>query len=83
MARMQYLQAVSGGLLAYLPLELRLRGKSTTQSHRAPIYYVDLCVRQSLSLETAVLQAREARKQWAGPGGLGCRGPRRLCAGAV
>lgn len=60
MARMQYLQAVSGGLLAYLPLELRLRGKSTAQSHRAPIYYVDLCVRQNLSLEAAVRQAREA-----------------------
>ena len=60
MARMQYFQAISGGLLAYLPLELRLRGKSTAQSHRSPIYYVDLCVRQSLSLEAAVHQAREA-----------------------
>lgn len=36
-ARLQYFQAVSGGLLACLPLELKLRGKSTTQSHRAPI----------------------------------------------
>ena len=60
MARMQYFQAISGGLLAYLPLELRLRGKSTAQSHRAPIYYVDLCIRQSLTLEAAVHQAREA-----------------------
>ena len=60
MARMQYFQAISGGLLAYLPLELRLRGKSTAQSHRAPIYYVDLCIRQGLSLEAAVHQAREA-----------------------
>ena len=59
-ARMQYFQAISGGLLAYLPLELRLRGKSTAQSHRAPIYYVDLCIRQSLTLEAAVHQAREA-----------------------
>ncbi|GAB2476934.1 hypothetical protein GCM10027082_30360 [Comamonas humi] len=50
-------------LLAYLPLELRLRGKSTTQSHRAPIYYVDLCVRPSLNLEAAVLLAREAAEQ--------------------
>lgn len=63
MARMQYLQALSGGLLAYLPLELRLRGKSTTQSHRAPIYYVDLCVRQGLSLEAAVVKAREVAEQ--------------------
>ncbi|MFA9284776.1 phage capsid protein [Comamonas sp. SY3] len=60
MARMQYLQAVSGGLLAYLPLELRLRGKSTTQSRRAPIYYVDLCVREGMGLEAAIGQAREA-----------------------
>ena len=60
MARMQYFQAISGGLLAYLPLELRLRGKSTAQSHRAPIYYVDLCIRQGLTLEAAVHQAREA-----------------------
>lgn len=60
MARMQYFQAISGGLLAYLPLELRLRGKSTAQSHRSPIYYVDLCIRQSLTLEAAVHQAREA-----------------------
>lgn len=68
MARMQYLQAVSGRLLAYLPLELRLRGKSTTQSHRTPIYYVDLCVRESIGLEAAVAQAREAadRAQRAG-----------------
>ena len=35
-ARLQYFQAVSGGLLACLPLELKLRGKSTTQSHRTP-----------------------------------------------
>lgn len=60
MARMQYFQAISGGLLAYLPLELRLRGKSTAQSHRSPIYYVDLCIRQNLTLEAAVHQAREA-----------------------
>lgn len=37
--------AVSGGLLACLPLELKLRGKSTTQSFRSAIYYVDLGVR--------------------------------------
>ncbi|MCK5887973.1 MAG: hydrolase or metal-binding protein, partial [Alcanivorax sp.] len=41
-ARLRYFHAISGGNLATLPLELKLRGKSTTQSHRAPIYYVDL-----------------------------------------
>ena len=59
MARMQYLQAVSGGLLAFLPLELRLRGKSTAQSYRVPIYYVDLGLRESLEPTAAVMQARE------------------------
>ncbi|NKF24513.1 recombination directionality factor [Solimonas marina] len=58
-ARLQYYQAASGNVLASMPLELKLRGKSTTQSHRAPIYYVDLVIRAGLSLEAAVAQARE------------------------
>lgn len=64
-ARLSYFHAVSGGLLSTLPLELRLRGKSTTQSHRAPIYYVDLTVREGMSLAEAVSAARteqDARK---------------------
>ena len=32
-ARLSYYQAISGDLLACLPLQLKLRGKSTTQSH--------------------------------------------------
>jgi len=62
-ARLEYFSAVSGGLLACLPLELKLRGKSTTQSHRAPIYYVDLVVRDGLTLEQAIAQAREQDEQ--------------------
>lgn len=58
MTRLSYFHAASEGLLAYLPLELRLRGKSTTQSHRTPIYYVDLVVRAGLSLADAISQAR-------------------------
>lgn len=57
-ARLNYFHAVSVGLLSTLPLELRLRGKSTTQSHRAPIYYVDLTVREGMSLTDAVNAAR-------------------------
>lgn len=57
-ARLSYYQAVSGNLLACLPLELRLRGKSTTQSHRTPVYYVDLTVREGLTLEKAISEAR-------------------------
>lgn len=58
-ARLQYYQAVSGNVLACLPLELRLRGKSTTLSHRSAIYYVDLTVREGITLEEAIAQARE------------------------
>jgi hypothetical protein len=62
-ARLSYYQAVSGGLLAYMPLELKLRGKTTAQSHRAPIYYVDLVVKEGVSLRDAVAKARERADQ--------------------
>lgn len=62
-ARLQYYSAVSGGLLACMPLELKLRGKSTTMSHRAAIYYVDLVVRSGRTLEQAVADARELDAQ--------------------
>ena len=67
-ARLHYLSAVSGGLLACLPLELKLRGKSTTQSYRSAIYYVDLGVRAGGNLESAITQAREldVRRRTAG-----------------
>lgn len=58
-AKLSYFYAVSGGLLSTLPLELRLRGKSTTQSHRAPIYYVDLTVRDGMTLAQALTEARD------------------------
>jgi hypothetical protein len=60
-ARLQYFHAVSGGLLSTLPLELRLRGKSTTQSHRSPIYYVDLTVKTGMTLAEAIGHARAER----------------------
>ena len=56
-ARLQYFSAVSGGRLACMPLELKLRGKSTTMSHRSAIFYVDLIVRTGLTLEQAVVEA--------------------------
>jgi hypothetical protein len=58
-ARLSYFQAVSSNLLACLPLELRLRGKSTTQSHHSAIYYVDLTVREGMPLEEAITEARQ------------------------
>ena len=57
-ARLQYFQAVSGGLLACMPLELKLRGKSTTMSFRTAIFYVDLVVRSGMTLEEAINEAR-------------------------
>lgn len=67
-ARLQYFAAASGGQLACMPLELKLRGKSTTQSHRSAIYYADLIVRSGMSLNTAIAQAKElsAQRQIAG-----------------
>lgn len=58
-ARLHYLQAISGDRLACLPLELRLRGKSTRQSHGTPVFYVDITVRSGLSLEGALLDAKQ------------------------
>lgn len=58
-ARLAYFKAISGNRLACMPLTLVLRGKSTTQSHRAPIYFVDLTVREGTSLDDAVAQAVE------------------------
>lgn len=60
LTRMQYLHAVSGGLLAYLPLEIRLRAKSTAMSYGTPIYYVDLDVRKGMALDLAIGQAIHA-----------------------
>lgn len=58
-ARLQYFKAVSDNKLACLPLELRLRGKSTRQSHGAPIYYVDITLREELDLEATLANAQQ------------------------
>ena len=57
-SRLRYFHAVSGGKLSTLPLELRLRGKSTAQSHRATIYYVDLTVRTGMTMKEAIASAQ-------------------------
>ncbi len=62
-ARLAYFEAVSGGNTRYLPLMLKLRGKSTTQSHRSPVYYVDLCLRDGISLEEAVALAQSTAEE--------------------
>ncbi|BDU18093.1 hydrolase or metal-binding protein [Lysobacter auxotrophicus] len=67
-ARLQYFSAVSGGRLACMPLELKLRGKSTAMSHRAAIYYVDLVVRTGMTLEQAIAEAHAKDAQRKGSG---------------
>ena len=62
-ARMNYYHAASGGLLSCLPLQLTLRGKSTTQSYRQPVYYVDLTLREGINLNDAIAQAKQIDEQ--------------------
>ncbi|UNT43932.1 hydrolase or metal-binding protein [Acinetobacter sp. LUNF3] len=58
-ARLSYYHAASNGLLSCLPLQLTLRGKSTTQSYRTPVYYVDLTLREGIHLQEAIQMAKE------------------------
>ncbi|TQR65295.1 hydrolase or metal-binding protein [Acinetobacter sp. RF14B] len=58
-ARLSYYHAASNGLLSCLPLQLTLRGKSTTQSYRTPVYYVDLTLRDGVHLQEAIQTAKE------------------------
>ena len=62
-ARLHYFQAISGNRLACLPLELRLRGKSTRQSHGTPIFYVDITIRAGMDISEALQKASELDTQ--------------------
>lgn len=62
-ARLNYYHAASNGLLSCLPLQLTLRGKSTVQSYRQPVYYVDLILREGVDLQSALHTAREIDQQ--------------------
>ncbi|AQZ33442.1 hydrolase or metal-binding protein [Pseudomonas sp. LPH1] len=62
-ARLHYFQAISSNRLACLPLELRLRGKSTRQSHGTPIFYADLTVRSGMDIAEALQVANELDAQ--------------------
>ena len=62
-ARLSYYHAASNGLLSCLPLQLTLRGKSTTQSYRTPVYYVDLTLRDGVNLQQAIQMAQEIDQQ--------------------
>ncbi len=62
-ARLRYYHAASSDLLSCLPLQLTLRGKSTTQSYRTPIYYVDLTLRDGINLQEAIINAKQINEQ--------------------
>ncbi|WEE39357.1 hydrolase or metal-binding protein [Acinetobacter sp. TAC-1] len=62
-ARLSYYHAASNGLLSCLSLQLTLRGKSTTQSYRTPVYYVDLTLRDGVNLQQAIQMAKEIDQQ--------------------
>ena len=62
-ARLSYYHAASGDLLSCLPLQLTLRGKSTNQSYRTPIYYVDLTLRDGINLQEAISSAKQMDEQ--------------------
>ncbi|MGA6136426.1 hydrolase or metal-binding protein [Acinetobacter dispersus] len=62
-ARLRYYHAASGDLLSCLPLQLTLRGKSTTQSYRTPIYYVDLTLKDGVNLKDAITSAKQIDEQ--------------------
>ena len=62
-ARLAYYHAASSGLLSCLPLQLTLRGKSTTQSYRTPVYYVDLTLRDGIHLQEAIQTAKDIDQQ--------------------
>ncbi len=62
-ARLQYFKAISGDRLSCMPLELRLRGKSTRQSYGTAIYYVDITLRNQQSIEDALLEAKRIEEE--------------------
>ena len=62
-ARLSYYHAASNGLLSCLPLQLTLRGKSTTQSYRTPVYYVDLTLQDGIDLQQSIQMAQEIDQQ--------------------
>lgn len=62
-SRLHYFSALSGKKLSTLPLELKLRSKSTTMSFRTPIYYVDLVIREGMTLNQAIHEAHKTYEE--------------------
>ena len=62
-ARLAYFKAISGNRLACMPLELRLRGKSTRQSRGTPIFYVDITLREGWTLDETLAETQRLDEQ--------------------
>lgn len=62
-ARLHYFSALSNNKLACLPLELRLRGKSTRMSHGTAIFYADITLRSNMAMEEALAAASTLHQQ--------------------
>jgi hypothetical protein len=62
-ARLQYFKAISGNRLSCMALELKLRGKSTRQSHGTAIFYVDITLRNNQRIEDAIFEAKQLEEQ--------------------
>lgn len=64
-ARMDYIRALTGGQIAGMPLSLRLRAKTTSNSYRSVVYFVDLAPRNGMPLTEAAKEMGAWRKGWA------------------
>ncbi len=62
-ARLHYFKALSNDRLSCLPLELRLRGKSTRMSFGQPIFYADITLREGMTLEETLEAAKQLDEQ--------------------
>lgn len=57
-SKLHYFFALGQQSTRHLPLQMKLRAKSTAMSHRTPIYYADLALRDGISLTEALASAR-------------------------
>ncbi|MYM92729.1 recombination directionality factor [Duganella vulcania] len=64
LARIHSLHALTSGQIAGIPLSLKIAAKSTTQSSMEPITYLDLRIRDGLSLVDAIRDAQSHRREW-------------------
>lgn len=67
-ARMDYLRSLTNNRLAGIPLTLRLRAKTSSNSYRSVVYFVDIVPRDNMPLIQAINEMKAARDAWAEAG---------------